>query len=341
MGAALYKKINRKPGVVICNIGDGSLGCGPVWEGMMLSAMDQFRTLWDDDMKGGLPLIFNIMNNQYAMGGQTRGETMGYDFVARIGAGVNPEQMHAERIDGYNPLAVIDAMSRKLKILAEKRGPVLLDVVTYRHAGHSPSDADSYRTNEEKELWQQADSIANFRLQLLSAGLLDEVDFEAADEAVIRTVTDAVRLAIDPVVSPRMDLNKQPDAIEKIMLSNQRIVRMEDRPVDMLQPREENPRVQQIARKSRFAYDEKGDPISKNRVFQLRDALFEAILDKFYEDPTLVAYGEENRDWGGAFAVYRGLTEAVPIIGFQLADIGGRHVGSAVITPACGGRAQS
>ncbi len=123
MGAALYKKINRKPGVVICNIGDGSLGCGPVWEGMMLSAMDQFRTLWDDDMKGGLLLIFNIMNNQYAMGGQTRGETMGYDLWPRIGAGVNPEQMHAERIDGYNPLAVIDAMSRKLKILAEKTRP--------------------------------------------------------------------------------------------------------------------------------------------------------------------------------------------------------------------------
>ena len=306
----------------------------------MLSAMDQFRTLWDDDMKGGLPLIFNIMNNQYAMGSQTRGETMGYDFVARIGAGVNPEQMHAERIDGYHPLAVIDAMSRKLKILAEQRGPVLLDVVTYRHSGHSPSDADSYRTNEEKELWQQADSIANFRLQLLSAGLLDEVDFEAADEAVIRTVTDAVRLAIDPVVSPRMDLNKQPDAIEKIMRSNQRIVRMEDRPVDMLEPREENPRVQQIARKSRFAYDEKGDPISKNRVFQLRDALFEAILDKFYEDPTLVAYGEENRDWGGAFAVYRGLTEAVPYHRLFNSPISeGAIVGSAVGYAMCGGRA--
>ena len=39
------------------------------------------------------------------MGGQTRGETMGYDLLARIGAGVNPEQMHAERIDGYNPLS--------------------------------------------------------------------------------------------------------------------------------------------------------------------------------------------------------------------------------------------
>ena len=36
-------------------------------------------------------------------GGQTAGETMGYDILARVGAGVNPEMMHAERIDGYNP----------------------------------------------------------------------------------------------------------------------------------------------------------------------------------------------------------------------------------------------
>jgi len=33
---------------------------------------------------------------------------------------------------------------------------------------------------------------------------------------------------------------------------------------------------------------------------------------RFYEDPTMAAYGEENRDWGGAFAVYRGLTEVLP-----------------------------
>ena len=40
-------------------------------------------------MKGGLPVIINIMDNQYGMGGQTRGETMGFDFAARIGAGVS------------------------------------------------------------------------------------------------------------------------------------------------------------------------------------------------------------------------------------------------------------
>ena len=340
VGAALFKKINRKPGIVVCNIGDGSLGCGPVWEGFMLSAMDQYRKLWPGDMKGGLPLIFNIMNNQYAMGGQTRGETMGYDFVARIGAGINPEQMHAERIDGYNPLAVIDAMRRKLDILKDKRGPVLLDTLTYRYSGHSPSDADSYRTAEEKEAWQQQDSIAAFRSQLVLAGLAADSEFAAIDENVIRTVTQAVKLAIDPQVSPRLDLNKTPDAIERIMFSNQKAVRMEDRPCDMLMTREENPRVQQIARKVRFAFDEQGKPVAKNKVYQLRDGIFEAVLDKFYEDPTLVAYGEENRDWGGAFAVYRGLTEAVPYHRLFNSPISeGAIVGSAVGYAMSGGRA--
>ncbi len=340
VGAALYKKINRKPGLVVCNIGDGSLGCGPVWEGMMLAAMDQYRTLWEDDMQGGLPLIFNIMNNQYAMGGQTRGETMGYDFVARIGAGINQDQLHAERVDGYNPLAVIDAFQRKKAVLAEKRGPVLLDTLTYRYAGHSPSDADSYRSAEEKELWQEHDSIAFFRKELVAAGVADDTVFQELDEQIVATVSRAVKLAIDPVISPRMDLTQEPAAIEKLMYSNQQQEKMDNRPVEVLLPKAENPRLQQIARKVRFAFDEQGKAVSKNRVYQLRDGLFEAILDKFYEDPTLIAYGEENRDWGGAFAVYRGLTEALPYHRLFNAPISeGAIVGSAVGYAMSGGRA--
>ncbi len=340
VGSALFKKINRKPGVVIANIGDGSMACGPVWEGLMLAAMDQYRLLWDDEMKGGLPLMLNVMNNQYAMGGQTRGETMGYDFVARIGAGVNPDQMHAERIDGYNPMAVIEAMTRKLEILKNKQGPVLLETVTYRYSGHSPSDADSYRTQEEKEAWMAHDSIQGFKADLVLSGLASEADFAAIDEFVISTITEAVRLAIDPVVSPRMSLQKTPDAIEKIMFSNTRMPKMEDREPDLLQKREDNLRVQQIAKKERFAFDANGKPVSKNKVYQYRDALFEAVLDGFCTDPTLVAYGEENRDWGGAFAVYRGLTELVPyhrLFNSPIAE--GAIVGSAVGYAMSGGRA--
>ncbi len=36
-GAALYKRVNRKPGIVVANIGDASFGCGPVWEGITFS----------------------------------------------------------------------------------------------------------------------------------------------------------------------------------------------------------------------------------------------------------------------------------------------------------------
>ncbi|NMC81826.1 MAG: dehydrogenase, partial [Armatimonadetes bacterium] len=78
VGAALYKRINLKPGIVICNIGDASAGCGPVWEGLCLATMDQFKTLWDEAHQGGLPLIVNFVNNFYGMGGQPVGETMGF-----------------------------------------------------------------------------------------------------------------------------------------------------------------------------------------------------------------------------------------------------------------------
>jgi len=339
VGAALFKKVNRKNGIVVCNIGDGSMACGPVWEGLMLATMDQYNTLWDGDMKGGLPLLINVMNNQYAMGGQTRGETMGYDFLARIGAGVNKDQMHAERVDGYNPLAVIEAMGRKLEILKSKRGPVLMDTLTYRYSGHSPSDADSYRTLEEKNAWIDQDSIVAYRQKLIAAGVATDDEFAAIDATVIETVTNALQMAADPVISPRMDLFKTPAAIEDIMFSNRAIARMDDRQPDVLMAKKDNPRVQAIAKKERFAFDAAGKPVSKNKVYQYRDGVFEALIDKFYEDPTLIAYGEENRDWGGAFAVYRGLTEALPyhrLFNSPIAEAA--IVGSAVGYAMCGGR---
>ena len=115
VGAALYKHVNKKPGIAIANIGDASAGCGPTWEALCFATMDQFKELWDAGHRGGLPLIMNFVNNFYGMGGQPVGETMGFKVLARLGAGLRPEQMHAERVDGYNPLAVIDAIRRKRK----------------------------------------------------------------------------------------------------------------------------------------------------------------------------------------------------------------------------------
>jgi 2-oxoisovalerate dehydrogenase E1 component len=93
-------------------------------------------------------VVFFVVNNFYGMGRQTIGETMAYERLARIGAGINPENMHAQTIDGNNPLAVIDAMIMARDIDGGD-GPVLIDCQTYRLSGHSPSDASSYRTKDE------------------------------------------------------------------------------------------------------------------------------------------------------------------------------------------------
>ena len=119
-------------------------------------------------------------------------------------------------------------------------------------------------------------------------------------------------LAIDDKISPRMDLDKEPELIGDMMFSNESIDAMDKAKPEVLMPMDENPRVQQIARKERYAFDNEGKPFSKMKQYQLRDGIFEAVIDRYYKDPTLVAFGEENRDWGGAFAVYRGLTEALP-----------------------------
>ncbi len=335
VGAALFKKVNRKPGIVVINIGDASFGCGPVWEGICFATMDQFNCLWKGDYRGGLPLIFNFMNNQYGMGGQTQGETMGYGILARVGAGVNPDMMHAERVDGYNPLAVIDAFRRKMEIIRQKSGPVLLDTLTYRYSGHSPSDASSYRTKEELERWMEHDSIKSFGKQLVSAGIATDDDLQKIREDVDNMIYHVASLATDDKISPRMDAEK----IGSMMFSYGSAEKMEDSTPEVLIPLEENPRVKQIENKARFGIDDQGRTVSKMKAFQLRDGIFEAIIDRFYKDPTMVAYGEENRDWGGAFAVYRGLTEALPYHRlFNTSISEGAIVGTAIGYGMAGGR---
>ena len=340
VGAALFKKINRKPGIIIANIGDASLGCGPVWEGICLATMDQYKLLWDEAHRGGLPLIFNFVNNFYGMGGQPVGETMGFKVLARLGAGLNPEQMHAERIDGFNPLAVIDAIERKKALLQRGEGPVLLDTVTYRFSGHSPSDASSYRDKSEVDAWQKVDSLLVFGQELIRANVCTQAEIDDLKHTAEDLVFKAFRKAIDLQISPRADLKKTGCLLETTMFSNQKIEALGNgRTPEVLIPREQNPRLKQLATRSRSAFDEQGQKLPKSKCVGIRDAIFEAVLDRFYVDPTLVAYGEENRDWGGAFAVYRGLTEALPYHRLFNTPISeGAIVGSAVGYALEGGR---
>lgn len=335
-GSALFKRVNRKPGIVIANIGDASMGCGPVWEAMMFAAMDQYRTLWPTEAGGAPPILFNFMDNFYGMGGQPQGETMGYGVLARIGLGVNPEAMHAERVDGYNPLAVADAVERKKQILLEGRGPVLLDTVTYRFSGHSPSDASAYRDKQEVDLWQQHDGLINFGRYLVENGHADDAQIESIQADAVERIKTVTRAAISLEISPRVDVSV--DTIGGMMFSNGNKPRMADGEPEVLQSKADS-RLKVTQAKNRFGLDADGKPLPKLRTLTYAEALFEAMMHRFYEDPTMVAYGEENRDWGGAFGVYRGLTEALPYQRLFNSPISeGAIVGTAVGYALSGGR---
>ncbi len=337
-GAALFKKVNDKQGIVVCNSGDGSMARGPVWEAMNFAAMDQFHTLWESH-NGGMPILYNVFNNSYGMGDQTRGETMGYDMLARIGSGVSPTQFHAERVNGFNPLAVIDAMERKLKILRAGEGPVMLDTLTYRYSGHSTSDQNAYRTKEEMDAWREIDPIITYRKGLVEAGVTADSKLEEILAKTAERMTMICKAASDPAVSPYIDFKKDPAVVERLMFSNMKIDKLDDREPEVNMPLAEVPAYKKIKEKERCPIVN-GKPVSKMKLFNLRDALSEVIYDRFYEDPTLIAYGEDVRDWGGAFAVYRGMMDAFPhcrLFNSPIAEAA--IVGTAVGYAVSGGRA--
>ena len=339
-GAALYKKLAGKDGIVVVNAGDGSLGTGAAYEAINFSIMDQYTTLWDDAYKGGLPIIFNFMNNGYAMSGQTSGETAGYRFLARVGAGYNEAQLHAERIDGLNPFAVIDAFRRKKEIVLRHEGPVLLDTLVYRHGGHSVTDQYAYRTKEEMDKWMEQDCIALYKQDLLDNKISSKDEIEAVEEGIKERITEICRKATDLEFSPRMDFFKEPDAVSKCMFSNGHAEKMDDREPEVIGKKEENSRYRKILQKERFGLDASGKALSPLKTYTCRDAVFEALLDKFYMDPSMVMFGEDIREHGNSFGVLTGLYESVPrhrLFNTPIAE--GSIISAAVGYGLAGGRA--
>ena len=202
--------------------------------------------------------------------------------------------MHAERVDGYNPLAIVDAIERKKKVLEAGRGPVLQDTVTYRLAGHSPADVPSYREDSEVALWRQQDALINYREYLKENGHADDERLEAFRADIAERLMQVLKASISLEVSPRINL--QADAIGDMMFSNQYKDHMADGEPEVLIPKEES-RLKTTLKKHRFGLKD-GKPLSRLQTVTYAEALFEATIHRFYEDPTMIAYGEEKSRLG-------------------------------------------
>ena len=310
-GAALRRRLAKDGAITVAHAGDGATGCGPVWEAMNFAAMGQFGRLWQDGGGQGLPVLFFFTNNFYAMGGQTMGETMGWERLARIGAGISPSALHAETVDGTNPLAVADAVARQRARLIAGQGPALLDVECYRFCGHSTTDANAYRTREEIRAWEGFDPIARLSAALQAEAVLTPADTDAMAAEVAERIEAVTRAAADPALTPPPDPAADPLGVGRLMFSH-RARPAQVAPVAGVGDPSASAALRGLARKARSGLAADGAELPALRAVTLRDALTEAILHRFRHDDTLVAWGEECREWGGAFGVYRGLSDIIP-----------------------------
>ncbi|NWF68458.1 MAG: pyruvate dehydrogenase (acetyl-transferring) E1 component subunit alpha [Chloroflexi bacterium] len=123
-GIALKAKYNGDDEVVLCFIGDGATNNGYFHEALNLSAV------WD------LPVVWLIENNLYGMGtaledasGQTKliKRAIAYDMKA------------FDPMDGQDVFEVHETVKKAVDY-ARKKGPVLLESMTYRFEGHGMSD---------------------------------------------------------------------------------------------------------------------------------------------------------------------------------------------------------
>jgi 2-oxoisovalerate dehydrogenase E1 component len=196
-GAALGSRFLRNGAVVCCFAGDGAFANGVVLESLNFAAQSQFTNEIAGEHIFGIPTIYFVRNNHYAMTGRSDAEVLGVQHLVRRAAGFADNNMHAEIVNGMDVLAVRDATNRAATLCRQGKGPVFLDVNTYRYFGHSLSDPrDEYRTREEESAWKSVDPILTFRKQLLEFGVAHEAALaELTSRVQNRNARAAVRAA--------------------------------------------------------------------------------------------------------------------------------------------------
>ncbi|HPO90765.1 MAG TPA: dehydrogenase E1 component subunit alpha/beta [Victivallales bacterium] len=289
-GAAMTCRIDidkSKPQrIVCCFAGDGAYSNGVVLEALNWACQDQFTNPKMTSIVKGLPIIYCIVNNHFGMTGRAEGEVTGVDYLARRAAGFDNENMHAEIVNGMDALAVRDAVLRAKRICLEGKGPVLLELNTYRYYGHSLSDPrNEYRTKEEEEKWKTFDPVLIFKKRLLEEKIFSLDILDRIEKKVVERNARAARKAAD---APDPD----PKDVIKYMYTDSFCEKV-PKAYQVLEPKGPEPIVKR---------DSEGK-------INYRYAIKEGIVEEMKRDARVIIYGEDVADYGGAFKLTKGLLE--------------------------------
>jgi pyruvate dehydrogenase E1 component alpha subunit len=175
--ANAYKANGR---VCLTYFGDGAANQGQVYESFNMAA------LWK------LPVVYVIENNQYAMGTSVERSSSETHFHKR-GLSFN---IPGEEVDGMDVQAVKAAGDKAVAWCRAGKGPIILEMKTYRYRGHSMSDPAKYRTREEvDQMREHRDPIENLKALMIATGAAGEDDLKAIDKDIRAIVAHAAEFA--------------------------------------------------------------------------------------------------------------------------------------------------
>jgi len=181
-GLAFANKYRGNNGVSLTYFGDGAANQGQVYESFNMAE------LWK------LPVVYIIENNQYAMGTSVARSSALTDFSKR-GVSFN---IPGISVDGMDVEAVQAAGAEAMAYCRSGKGPIILEMKTYRYRGHSMSDPAKYRTREEvSEVREKRDPIEHFGQKLVKNGVVSEDDLKMIDKDVRAIVTQAAEFATE------------------------------------------------------------------------------------------------------------------------------------------------
>jgi pyruvate dehydrogenase E1 component alpha subunit len=191
-GLALADHLQHQDRVTACFFGEGAVAEGEFHETMNLAA------LWR------LPVLFCCENNLYAMGTALARSEAATDLALRA-AGYG---MPAWPVDGMDVLAVENAARRATLEIRAGRGPVFLELRTYRFRAHSMYDPERYRSKEEVDHWRERDPVRLFTDRLTADNLLTDDDLAAVEHDVAAEIDAAVAAAEAGAPEPVEDLTR-------------------------------------------------------------------------------------------------------------------------------------
>src|SRR6478609_973812 len=179
-GLAFANKYRGNDSVSVAYFGDGAANQGQVYESFNMAA------LWK------LPIVYIVENNRYAMGTSTARATAQSNYSLR-GSGFG---IPGVQVDGMDVRAVKAAADEALEHCRSGKGPIILEMLTYRYRGHSMSDPAKYRSKEEVDkVRTEHDPIEQVRQRLLAKKWASEDELKKIDAEVRAVVNEAAEFA--------------------------------------------------------------------------------------------------------------------------------------------------